>query len=80
LVGPKDIPADKTRTVIVLGDHLANEAIYDAVDVKPELLKDTLALKHIQDSLKAADKDIQTVHEKVRELAEAPLVPDKPNK
>jgi hypothetical protein len=74
-VGPKNIPAQNTRSVMVMGDHEQNKAKYDAVPTDPNLLTDPQELKAIHKGVSKTGEEIQNIHETVETISKEPLVP-----
>jgi len=74
-VGPKNIPAQNTRSVMVMGDHEQNELKYNAVPTDPNLLTDAHELKQIHKGMEKTGEEISNIHTTVEEISKGPLVP-----
>jgi hypothetical protein len=74
-VGPKNIPAQNTRSVMVMGDHEQNELKYNAVPTDPNLLTDAHELKQIHKGVEKTGEEINNIHTTVEEISKGPLVP-----
>jgi len=73
-VGPKNVPAKETRTVVVIGDRTANKKRWSAVKTNNRMMWAPKKLKKIGKHVPAAGKTITAVHNKVKRISEAPLV------
>jgi len=74
-VGRKNIPAEDTRSVLVLGNPEDNKEIEDKVETPENLLTDPAEIHDVEDSLPAVSDQIQDIHDKVEAIKNAPLVP-----
>jgi hypothetical protein len=76
-VGKNNIPAEETRSVLYVSDPEENAAKIAAVDTPPELVIDQPTLDMADDSIEKSGNEINDIHTTVKELSEAPLVPEK---
>jgi len=75
-VGKNNIPATETRSVVYVSNPEDNKAKIAAVETPPELVIDQGTLDDAEDSVDKSTSEISDIHDHVKELAEAPLVPE----
>jgi uncharacterized coiled-coil protein SlyX len=74
-VGRKNIPAQDTRSVLVLGNPDENKEKWEAVETPEQLLTDPKEIHNVEDGLPAVADQIANIHNKVEEIKNSPLVP-----
>jgi len=74
LVGPKNVPATETRSVVVIGDRAANKKRWSRVDTHKRLFWHPKGLKKTARHITRAGRKIAAAHAKTKRISEAPLV------